>query len=127
MNPSRVLHSVVTRLVACMVIGGVVLSASMALLGRARIESSVGMDLTRDMAQTARNVQSLTCGPLATASSQELRQVLEVLTSDADIRAARLVSREATMVEPLLHVVAYAIASFTASSGEMSSAATGIS
>ena len=90
MNPSRVLYSVVTRLVACMVIGGLVLSASMALLGRARIEAAAGMDLTRDMTETARNIQSLTCGPLASASPQELRQALEVLTCDADIRGARL-------------------------------------
>ena len=98
----RLLHSVVTRLVTCLVLGGLLASAGLSFLEISRSEPLLQMELTQETVLVTRNLQTVLHGLLGNASDEELLNNLDVFTAGAPIRAVRLVQPDGTTIEYLI-------------------------
>ena len=91
MGRPALLRSVVTRLVVCLVLGGLVASAGLAMLEVNRGEPALRMELTQRVLLATRNLQTALRGQLPGATDRAVRQSLEVFTAGAPVTAARVV------------------------------------
>lgn len=86
----RLTKSVVTRLVTCLIVGGLLVSAGLAVLELSRSEAMLRLQLAQRVSLTSRNLQSLLRGVLDTDLSDQLRESLRVVASDSYILGVRV-------------------------------------
>lgn len=86
----RLHQSVVTRLVACLVLGGLLASAGTSFLEISRSESRLQMDITQQVLLVTRNLQTVLRGQIGRADASTLRHTLDVFTANAPVSAVRL-------------------------------------
>ncbi len=85
-------QSVVVRLVACLVGGGIVLSIALSILQLGQAQTLLQMEVTQQSALMARNLQSTIRSLLPGGDAGQLRQALSLYSADARVRGVRLVS-----------------------------------
>ncbi len=90
MAPPRIFHSVIFRLVGCLVLGGVVISAGLSILEWQRATTTLGMEVSQDMAIATRNLQGLLQGSTAGRDPQDIKQAMSLYVADPRIDAVRL-------------------------------------
>lgn len=90
MQRTRPWHSVVTRLVACLILGGVLISIGLSVLELNRARTLLRLEMTQRVSLTARNLQSVLAGLVDRAQSQELEKALHVFTAGDPVQAIRL-------------------------------------
>lgn len=83
-------QSVVTRLVACLIAGGVVLSVGLSLMVLDQRRASLRLDLSQHVLRTARSLQHTVRSADRLAAPQGLDDLLTMFTDDPRLRAARL-------------------------------------
>ena len=86
----KFLKSVVTRLVACLIVGGVFMSVGLGLLEMSRSEAMLRLHLAQRVSLTSRNLQTLLRGVLDTQISDQLKESLRVVASDSYILGVRV-------------------------------------
>lgn len=84
------MRSVVVRLIAGLVIGGLLLSVGLWFLERRSAEALLRMEVTQRTVITARNVQNILHGSIEASESLSPREALNLFASEPHIRAARL-------------------------------------
>jgi diguanylate cyclase (GGDEF)-like protein/PAS domain S-box-containing protein len=94
----RLHKSVVTRLVACLIVGGLLVSAGLGVLELSRSEAMLRLQLAQRVSLTSRNLQSLLRGVLGARLSDQLRDSLRVVASDSYILGVRVTGEG---IEPL--------------------------
>ncbi len=90
MARARFWNSVVTRLVAALVLGGLAISLGLSAMELQRAEPAARLALTQQVAQTARNIQNVLRGTLEHRGEHELRELLELFVHDPRFLALRL-------------------------------------
>ena len=95
----RVFQSVVTRLVACLVIGGVLMSIGLGMLELNRSEAMLRLQVAQRVSLTSRNLQTLLRGVLHTQLSDQIKESLRVVASDSYIMGVRLSGDTAVPIE----------------------------
>ena len=94
----RFTHSVVTRLVACLVIGGIVLSIGLALLQVHRTEPILRMRIAQKVTTSVNNLHDALRVVLADGSDAEIRRTLEAMSVDPIFVAARVQTVDGTTI-----------------------------
>ncbi len=92
-------QSVATRLVACLVIGGVLMSIGLGMLELSRSEAMLRLQVAQRVSLTSRNLQTLLRGVLHTQISDQLKDSLRVVASDSYIMGVRLTADAQTPIE----------------------------
>jgi len=90
MARAGVLHSVVTRLVIALVLGGVIISGALTYLEMSRQQDLLRMRITHEAALTARNVQTSLERLNRPYDRAQVVELLAALTTQPSIRAARV-------------------------------------
>ncbi len=99
MTPIRLIHSVVLRLLACLVVGGVLLSLGLGFLELRRATKLLELEMTQRIVQTTHNLQASIGGLLAQGSDKELHEALHVYLRDTWLRGIRVTGDQGTVVE----------------------------
>jgi diguanylate cyclase (GGDEF)-like protein len=86
----RFVQSVVFRLVAGLVLGGVMLSAALGVLAMRSAEARLRLETTQHVTAVTRDLQSVLRGLLHQGDAGEVQNSLVALTNDDRIRGARL-------------------------------------
>jgi diguanylate cyclase (GGDEF)-like protein/PAS domain S-box-containing protein len=86
----RLHQSVVTRLVACLVLGGLLASAGTSFLEISRSEPLLQMEVTQQVVLVTRNLQTVLRGLIGKGQTDNLPHTLDVFTANAPITAVRL-------------------------------------
>ena len=94
----RLLQSVVTRLVVCLVLGGILLSAGLAFLELRRSETMLRLQLMQRVSLITRNLQTLVRGMLDSPMSEPMRDSLRVVAADDYVLAVRVMRGTDTLV-----------------------------
>ncbi len=94
----RLYQSVVTRLVACLVLGGLMASAGTSFLEISRSEPLLQMEVTQQVVLVTRNLQTVLRGLVGKSSADDLRNTLDVFTANAPVTAVRLVRPDEAIV-----------------------------
>ncbi len=94
----RLLQSVVTRLVVCLVVGGILLSIGLAVLELRRSETMLRLQLIQRVSLITRNLQTLVRGVLDNPVSEPMRDSLRVVAADDYVLAVRVVRGAETVV-----------------------------
>lgn len=92
-------RSVAFRLVAGLVIGGLLISAGLGVLELRRSQAMLQMGITQRVVLTTRNMQSAMRGLLEHQNAVDLRQTLENFATEEPIRAIRVNSPQTGLVE----------------------------
>lgn len=83
--------SVVTKLVACLIVGGLIITAGLSVLELTRAEQALQLDITERVTLTTRNLQGILRGMVGQDSShKELESALTVAFTEPAIEAVRL-------------------------------------
>lgn len=94
MTRPRLHQSVVTRLVGCLVLGGILASAGTSFLEISRSEPLLQMEVTHQIVLVTRNLQTVVRGLVGRGSEDDIRHSLDVFTAGAPISGVRLVRGE---------------------------------
>src|SRR5947207_2948305 len=95
----NILHSVVTRLVLSLVLGGLLLSVGQTWLATARAERQLRLEMSQQVGLTVHNAQAVLRESLMHGQDQQARTALAALLTDPNIRAARVLVAGKTRVE----------------------------
>ena len=90
MQRTRPWQSVVTRLVACLILGGVVISVGLSVLELNRARTLLRMELTQRVALTTRNLQGVLARLVQHPRPEELEKALQVFSAGNPVEAIRL-------------------------------------
>ncbi len=90
MAPGRIFHSVIVRLVGCLVLGGVVISIGLAVLEWQRSTTTLRMEVAQDLAIATRNLQGLLQGLGWRHDQQDMRRAMMLYAADPRIEGIRL-------------------------------------
>ena len=85
-----ILRTVVFRLVAALVVGGLAISAGLSVLELHNAETLLRINVSQNVALTVRNIQSVLYDQLNGRPREEVREIITAMTTDRQIRAARL-------------------------------------
>lgn len=91
MRQFKLWQSVVTRLITCLVIGGLVISVGLSVLEYQRSVTDLRLHLSQRIALTTRNLQSALAGMLEAPQRGDLRNTVMVFIAEQPIDAVRLV------------------------------------
>jgi len=86
----RFIHSVVTRLVACLVVGGIVLSVGLAVLELRRAEPVLQMKITQRVSIAARDLRDAVRVLMPQGDRAAIGQTINAFSSDASVVAVHL-------------------------------------